>query len=92
MTSASPRPSAGRAFLLYSTLRLLLFLVCLAVLVALGVEQVLALGVAVLGSALLSIVVLRTQRRAFTEASVARTERKQQERAVRRAALDDTQP
>ena len=85
----SPQPSAGRAFLLYSSLRLLLFLVCFAVLIALDVEPVLALGVAVLGSALLSIVLLRSQRRAFTDASVARAQQRRQDKAARRAALDE---
>lgn len=92
MTSPSPQPRPGRAFLLYSSLRLLLFLVAYAVLLAAGVDQVVALGGAVLGSALLSVVLLRTQRQAFTDASMARAERKRAEKAARRAALDADQP
>ena len=90
---ASPPPlSAGRAFLLYSSLRLLLLLVLFAVLLALGVQTVLALGGAVLGSALLSVVLLRRQREAFTAASVARAQRRRADRQARRARLDQPEP
>ena len=84
--------SAGRAFLLYSSLRLLLLLVLFAVLLALGVQTVLALGGAVLGSALLSVVLLRRQREAFTAASVARAQRRRADRQARRARLDQPEP
>ena len=92
MTSPTPPShpplSAGRAFLLYSSMRLLLLLVVFAVLLAVGLPTVLALGGAVLGSALLSVVLLRRQREAFTAASVARAERRRAERQARRARLD----
>lgn len=92
MTIPSPtsRPpvSAGRAFLLYSSMRLLLLLVVFAVLLAVGVPTVVALGGAVLGSALLSVVLLRRQREAFTSASVARAERRRADRQAQRSRLD----
>lgn len=81
-----PRP--GRAFLLYSSLRLLLLLVSYAVLLAIGLDGLLAVGVAVLMSALLSLVLLRGQRDAFTAASVARADQRRSQRADRRARLD----
>lgn len=90
MTSVPPPLSPGRAFLLYSSLRLLLFLVVLGVLLAVGLETVLALGGAVLGSALLSVVLLRRQREAFTRASIARAEQRRTSKQARRAKLDET--
>ena len=88
MTSTPP-PSPGRAFLLYSTLRLLLLLVAFAVLLALGLETLLALGGAVLTSALLSLVLLRRQREAFTQASVAPAEQRRADKAARRSRLEE---
>ncbi|MBC7373748.1 MAG: DUF4229 domain-containing protein [Frankiales bacterium] len=88
MTSPPP-PSPGRAFLLYSMLRLLLLLVAFAVLLALSLEPILALGGAVLTSALLSLVLLRRQREAFTQASVARAEQRRADRAARRSRLEE---
>ena len=88
--SGAPTPTtAGRALLLYSGLRLLLLLVSFAVMLALGLETVLALGAAVLASALLSLVLLRRQREAFTSAAVARAEQRRADRAAARARLDD---
>lgn len=93
MTAPQPT-SPGRAFLLYSMMRLLLLLVAFAVLLALGLDTILALGGAVLGSALLSLVLLRRQREAFTTASVARAEQRRAARQAQRARLDepDQQP
>ncbi len=88
MTSPPPT-SPGRAFLLYSTLRLLLLLVAFAVLLALGLDTILALGGAVLTSALLSLVLLRRQRQAFTQASVARAEQRRADKAARRSRLEE---
>ena len=88
MTSPPP-PRPGRAFLLYSTLRLLLLLVAYAVLLALGLETILAIGGAVLVSALLSLVLLRRQREAFTQASVARAEQRRANKAARRSRLEE---
>ncbi|MGI8537524.1 MAG: DUF4229 domain-containing protein [Mycobacteriales bacterium] len=89
-TPTSPRP--GRAFAVYSALRLALLLVSYAVLVAVGVEGLLAVGGAVLASAVLSLVLLRRQREAFTSASIARTDQRRADKAERRARLDDAGP
>ena len=83
-------PSPGRAFLVYSALRLALLLVSYGVLVALGLDGLLAVGGAVLLSALLSLVLLRRQRDAFTSASMARADARRAEREARRARLDDS--
>lgn len=86
-TSLDP-PSAARAFAVYSGLRLALLLVSVAVLLALGVDGLFALGAGVLVSALLSLVLLRPQRDAFTSASIARADRRRAEKADRRTRLD----
>lgn len=89
--SQTPRP--GRAFLVYSALRLALLLVSAAVLRLVVGEgkDLLVIGGAVLLSALLSLVLLRRQRDAFTAASVAAADRRRVEREARRARLDDPQ-
>ena len=86
----APTPSPGRAFLVYSGLRLALLLVSYLVLVALGLQGLLAVGAAVLMSALLSLVLLRRQRDAFTDASMARADQRRADREARRARLDDS--
>jgi hypothetical protein len=86
----APAPSPGRAFLVYSGLRLALLLVSYGVLVALGLDGLLAVGAAVLLSALLSLVLLRRQRDAFTDASIARADQRRAAREARRARLDDS--
>ena len=73
MTSPKTQ-SPGRAFLVYSGLRLVLLVVAYSVLLAIGVDGLLAVGGAVLLSALLSLVLLRRQRDAFTEASMTRAD------------------
>ena len=89
----APKPtSPGRAFLLYSSLRLLLLLVAFAVLLALRLDTILAFGGAVLVSALLSVVLLRRQREAFTSASVVRAEQRRAARQAQRARLDEPGP
>jgi hypothetical protein len=85
----TPATSPGRAFLVYSGLRLALLLLCLALLQALGLEGLLAVGGAVLMSALLSLVLLRRQRDAFTDASIARADERRAAKASRRARLDE---
>ncbi len=82
-------PSAGRAFAVYSALRLALLLVSYAVLLAVGLEGLPAVGGAVLVSAVLSLVLLRRQREAFTSASIARADRRRADKAARRARLDE---
>lgn len=92
MTTPAPQ-SPGRAFLVYSALRLALLLVAFVVLIALGLDGLLAVGGAVLLSALLSIVLLRRQRDAFTSASMARAQQRRAERDARRARLQEpTEP
>jgi len=87
MSSPSPqRP--GRAFLVYSAMRLVLLVVAYSVLLAIGLDGLLAVGGAVLLSALLSLVLLRRQRDAFTEASMARADDRRAEKERRRARLD----
>jgi hypothetical protein len=83
-------PSPARAFLVYSGLRLALLLASLAVLTLLGLEGLLAVGAAVLLSALLSLVLLRRQRDTFTAASMARADRRREEREARRRRLDES--
>ena len=89
-----PLPSPGRAFAVYSALRLALLVVSYAVLrVILGDgNDLLVLGAAVLLSALLSLVLLRQQRDAFTSASIARADARRAAKQDRRARLDDEGP
>ncbi len=87
MTSPTTQ-GPGRAFLVYSALRLVLLVVAYSVLLALGLDGLLAVGGAVLLSALLSLVLLRRQRDAFTEASLARAEERRADAQRRRARLD----
>ena len=78
--ASSPAPSTGRAVALYTSMRLLVFLICLAVLLLLGLEGLLAAAAAVLVSSIVSLVVLKPQREALNEAARARLERKAAER------------
>jgi hypothetical protein len=87
MSTSSP-PSPARAFLVYSALRLVLLVVAYSVLLAIGVDGLLAVGGAVLLSALLSLVLLRRQRDAFAEASMARADERRADKQRRRARLD----
>lgn len=86
--SSSQTQGPGRAFLVYSALRLVLLVVAYSVLLALGVDGLLAVGGAVLLSALLSLVLLRRQRDAFTEASMARADQRRADKERRRERLD----
>ena len=79
--------SPGRAFLVYSALRLVLLLLCLALLLALGLRGLLAVGGAVLLSALLSLVLLKRQRDAFTAASLARADSRRAHQEAQRQRL-----
>lgn len=86
--SARP-PSVGRAAGLYTSLRLLLFLLSWLVLVLLGVEGLLAAAAAVLVSSIVALVVLRPQRAMLAAAMAARAEQRTAEQADARARLDD---
>ena len=92
--STPTSPSPGRAFLVYSGLRIALLVVAVVVLRVLlpDADGLFVLGVAVLLSALLSVVLLRKQRDAFTAASMARADARKQEREARRARLDQQPP
>ncbi|CAA9351204.1 MAG: hypothetical protein AVDCRST_MAG07-3189 [uncultured Frankineae bacterium] len=82
-------PSPWRAFLVYSALRVVLLLASYLLLTALGLDGLLAVGAAVLLSALLSLVLLRRQRDAFTAASMARADQRRADREARRARLEE---
>jgi hypothetical protein len=84
-----PLRSAGRAFALYTTLRLLLFLAAYLLLQVFVEPALLAVGAAVLLSAVLSIPLLKPWRDDLTRATQARVERRRDERARRRARLDE---
>ena len=86
--AGTPHASPGRAFAVYSALRLVILAVSYAVLLAIGLRGLLAVGIAVLLSALLSLVLLRERRDAFTQASMARAAQRRQVQAQRRARLD----
>lgn len=90
--SPANTPSPGRAFAIYSLLRLALLVVSFAVLrVILGPgNDLLVIGAAVLLSALLSLVLLRSQRDAFTAASFARAEQRRTAKQARRDRLDSS--
>ena len=90
--SPESTPSPGRAFAIYSALRLALLVVSFAVLrVILGEgNDLLVIGAAVLLSALLSLVLLRSQRDAFTSASLARAEQRRAAKQARRDRLDSS--
>lgn len=76
-----PAPmSTGRAVALYTSLRVLVFLLCWVVFLLLGLEGLLAVAAAVLASSIVSIIVLKPQREALNAAARARMERKLAER------------
>lgn len=83
-----PLRTPGRALALYTTLRVLLFLAVYLVLQAFLQPALLAMGAAVLLSALLSIPLLRPWRDDLARATEARVERRQAAKADRRARLD----
>lgn len=85
-----PVRTVGRAFALYTTLRLLLFLVLYLVLQAFLSPPLLAIGAAVLLSAVVSIPLLAPWRSDLTRATQARVERRQADRARQRARLDES--
>ena len=72
--------STGRAVALYTSLRVLVFLLCWGVFLVLGLEGLLAAAAAVLASSIVSLFVLKPQRAALNEAARARMERKLAER------------
>lgn len=91
-TADTSTPSPGKAFAIYSALRLALLVVSFAVLrVILGDgKDLLVIGAAVLLSAMLSLVLLKKQRDEFALASMARAEERRAAKSARRARLDET--
>ena len=74
---STPAPlSPGRAVLLYTSMRVLLFLIAWAVLLGLGLDGLLAAAAAVLVSSIVALFVLRPQRAALNAAMLARSERR----------------
>ena len=94
VSEPSTPPSPGRAFAVYSALRLALLVACFVVLRLIVGEgrDLLVIGAAVLMSALLSLVLLRRQRDAFTAASMARSDERKATKQARRARLDEQDP
>lgn len=84
-----PARSVGRAFALYTTLRLLLFLAIYLLLQVFLQPALLALGAAVLLSAVVGIPLLEPWRADLTRATQLRVEGRQADRARRRARLDE---
>jgi hypothetical protein len=80
----------GPALLRYTALRLLVFLLVLLLVRLFVDEPLLALGVAVLGSGLLSVPLLRRFRSDLNEATAARAERRRLVQQERRSRLDGT--
>lgn len=87
---AAPARPLGRALALYTTLRLLLFLSVFLLLQLVLEPALLALGAAVLASALLSVPLLRPWREDLARATAARAERRRAERARLRERLNGT--
>jgi hypothetical protein len=86
---ATPARPVGRALALYTTLRVLLFLSVFALLQLVLEPALLALGAAVLASALLSIPLLRPWREDLARATAARAEQRRAQRVQDRARLDE---
>lgn len=79
----------GRAFAVYTALRVVLFAVCCGVLLVLGAPRLVGVAVALLVSSLLSLIFLRRQRDVFVLALQRRREDRANEQARLRGLLDD---
>ena len=90
-TAPAGRPvrPVGRALALYTTLRVLLFLSVFLLLQVFLQPPLLAVGAAVLVSAVLSLPLLRPWREDLARATAARAEQRRQDRAAQRARLDE---
>ena len=84
MTTPTPdgRPlrTPGRAFLLFTTLRLLLFLAVYVLVQLVVADQLLAIGLAILLSAVIGVPLLRPYRDDLNRATAARLEQRRRER------------
>ena len=80
----------GRAFAVYTALRAVAFVGAYGLLIVLGVRSIPAIVLALVLSALVSLVLLRPQRQAVADALAERHERRLTERERLRGMLDDT--
>jgi hypothetical protein len=88
VTDGAPAPSARRAWLVYTALRLLVFVGTAGVLILLGLNGFPLLLAALLISSVVSLLVLKPQRTAAVDAALARREQRSAERESARARLD----
>ena len=80
----------GRAFVVYTALRFVAFVGAYGLLIVLGVRSIPAIIGALVLSALVSLLLLRSQRQAVADALAERHERRLTERERLRGMLDDT--
>lgn len=85
-----PARSTGRAWLLYTMLRMLVFVGTAGFFALFGLNGFPLLLLALLVSSIVSLFVLRRQRTALVAAQAARTERRAAEREAIRARLDES--
>ena len=82
-------PSAARALLVYSLLRLVVFVGATGFFLLLGINGLLLLFLALMVSMVVSVFALRPQRAALVEAVEARNQRRAAERDRLRSRLDE---
>jgi len=80
----------ARAFAVYTALRALAFAGSYGLLLVLGVRAIPAIVLALLVSAVLSLLLLRSQRQAFADALAERHARRTEEQARLRGMLDES--
>lgn len=86
----APATSTGKAWLLYTVLRILVFVGTAGLFAIFGLNGFPLLLVALLVSSIVSLFVLRPQRAALVAAQAARSERRTAERESMRARLDES--
>jgi hypothetical protein len=89
MSEDQVAPSAARPWLVYSVLRLLVFIGTAGFFAIFGLNGFPLLVAAALVSGIVSLLVLRPQREALASAQLARRERRVAERDAVRARLDE---
>ena len=87
---ARPELSSGRAWLVYTVLRFVVFLGTVGFFLILGLKGLLVPLLAVPVSAAISFVVLRPQRTALIAAQIARRQRRAAQREALRTRLDES--
>jgi hypothetical protein len=85
----SDAPGAARPWLIYTALRIVVFVGTAGLLILVGLNGFPLLFAALLLSSIVSLLVLGPQRKAAVDAAVARREARAAERASVRARLDD---